>query len=216
MINSKKIAIICAMHEEASIIIDKLNLKELREASLVQGQVVTIFENDDLVLIECSIGKVAAGFATHYVITNFNPEVIINIGVAGAVNQSFNPGDVFFVKKVFQHDVYVPGDNYQDKFYARIEGEVPEISDVKSVVLATGDQFIDDITKVEELSKKADLVDMEGYAVAYTAEKFNTKTILIKAVSDKADFSAKESFEENLDKAMNNSVVLLKKVLDLI
>ena len=84
----------------------------------------------------------------------------------------------------------------------------------KYAILATWDQFIDNKEKINELKNIADLVDMEWFAIAYLAKKYNKNVILIKSISDKADWSAQEHLFENLKKAMKNSVFLLKEFIE--
>ncbi len=57
-------------------------------------------------------------------------------------------------------------------------------------VLATGDLFVEDSATRARLAETADLVDMEGYAVAWVARRFGVPVELIKLVSDPADESA--------------------------
>lgn len=57
-------------------------------------------------------------------------------------------------------------------------------------VLATGDLFVEDSATRARLAETADLVDMEGYAIAWVARRYGVPVELIKLVSDPADESA--------------------------
>jgi nucleoside phosphorylase len=57
-------------------------------------------------------------------------------------------------------------------------------------VLASGDLFVTDPVVRARLAEKAHLVDMEGYAVALAAHRFEVEVTLVKHVSDNADDSA--------------------------
>src|SRR5690606_33997763 len=59
-----------------------------------------------------------------------------------------------------------------------------------ATVLATGDVFVTDPEVRAALARRAHLVDMEGYAVAWTARSFGVDVRLVKHVSDQADESA--------------------------
>ncbi|MEQ6899661.1 nucleosidase [Nocardioides sp. YIM 152588] len=108
---------------------------------------------------------------------------VVNIGTAGALHDHhdglFEPG------AVLNHDLSADA--------LRALGEDPRerlvLSD-SSVVLATGDVFVTDPVVRARLAEQADLVDMEGYAVAYVADLFGVPAHLIKHVSDSADESA--------------------------
>jgi adenosylhomocysteine nucleosidase len=58
------------------------------------------------------------------------------------------------------------------------------------IVLASGDVFVSDPLVRDRLARWAQLVDMEGYAVAYAAREFGVPVRLVKHVSDAADESA--------------------------
>jgi nucleoside phosphorylase len=57
-------------------------------------------------------------------------------------------------------------------------------------VLATGDLFVTETSVRERLARMADLVDMEGYAVAYACRRRGVPLRLVKHVSDAADEGA--------------------------
>jgi adenosylhomocysteine nucleosidase len=67
------------------------------------------------------------------------------------------------------------------------------------VVLATGDLFIADEAARARLAAKAQLVDMEGYALASAAQHFGVPIRLIKHVSDDAGTSAGRTWREAVD-----------------
>ena len=57
-------------------------------------------------------------------------------------------------------------------------------------MLATGDRFVAGGPLRDRLVGMADLVDMEGYAIAWVARRYGVPVELIKLVSDPADESA--------------------------
>jgi adenosylhomocysteine nucleosidase len=57
-------------------------------------------------------------------------------------------------------------------------------------VLASGDVFVTDPAVRSALARRADLVDMEGYAVVYACRRMGVAVRLVKHVSDNADASA--------------------------
>ena len=70
-------------------------------------------------------------------------------------------------------------------------GEVSiELADGDGTVLASGDVFVTDARVRERLAERADVVDMEGYAVGLRDETPWRPVRLVKHVSDRADESA--------------------------
>jgi len=209
------------MKDEADFIID---LYHLQKENAYQN--ISIFSNNEIVLVLTWIWKVQASIGTSILLTNYDIEKIINIGIAGNTNnKNANIWDVLIVSKIVQHDGYLPFDgehldyfkkeiilknvNFDNKFDFQV---------FQNAVCATWDQFIADKEKVEEIKNNfdADLVEMEAFAVASTCREFNKldKLIVIKAVSDSANQQALTDHKDNLEKAMKNSIQVLKTIID--
>ena len=69
-------------------------------------------------------------------------------------------------------------------------GEITVLAGGDDSVLATGDAFIADAATRDALAQRADLVDMEGFAIAFAAQAAGATCRLVKHVSDHADDSA--------------------------
>lgn len=218
----KKIAIITAMKEEAEHIIKKYNLKETNKLKHI-----FIYENEDIVLVLAWIWKIQASIATTYLFLNYKFDKLINIWISWSLLSSYaNIWDVFLVTKISQHDVYLPFDwehlNYIKKEICLEEIDISLDGNSFNVnfnsYCLTWDQFIDNIDKVNELKNlyDADVIEMEAFAVVSTAKEFDRlqDVIVIKAISDWADNEAKDAHMWNLDFAMNNSLIVLDKVLE--
>jgi len=202
-----KYGIVCAMHEEVEKIVDALSLSKL-DSQLC----VAVYARNDIVLVESKIGKVASTLATSTLINEFDPEFIINIGLAGSLSSMYKAGEAFCITDVIQYDAYMPIEEYKDDMYQTINCylKIPNVpTSIKTASLATGDQFVD----ANGTAIDADLVDMEGFAVAYTAKAHHKKVILIKGVSDDASNTAKHDMFATLKKAMDSSIALLKTII---
>jgi len=140
----------------------------------------------DLPLVITGLGKTAAAAVTSRALAvrdDLADLVVVNIGTAGALRDGveglFTPG------VVLNHDISAD--------VLRAIGHDPEERIVvgdSEIVLATGDTFISDPDERDVLAQRADLVDMEGYAVVWAARQFNVPVVLVKHVSDKADHQA--------------------------
>ena len=199
-----KVGIVCAMHEEVEKIINAFNLTQTDDQLNYK-----LYQNDHITLIESSIGKVASTLAATTLIDKFNIDQLINIGLAGAI-KPIAAGSAYFISSVTQHDAFIPFDDYQQDMYQSINCTVPKQT-TQTAILTTGDQFITDSSTI---NTDADMVDMEGFAVAYVANRRNIPVTLIKGISDDANNSSEEALFENLNKAMDQTIVLLKTILD--
>ena len=84
--------------------------------------------------------------------------------------------------------------------------------------VATGDQFIANSEYVAKLQSdyNAYACEMEGAAAAVVCIKYETPFVVIRALSDKADGNAHESYENFGDEAANHSSRIVIKMLDAI
>src|SRR5258708_6117802 len=99
-----KIGILGAMPEEVDSIKKMMTIKN--ESSLA-GRIYyagTIGEIE-VVLTFSRCGKVASGSTTTTLINIFNVDFVLFIGVAGAVDESLNIGDVVIGNGFYQHDM---------------------------------------------------------------------------------------------------------------
>lgn len=212
--------IICAMKDEADIIIKKYNLKLEKEIKELK-----IYKNNNIILIISWIGKIQASIAIMYLL-NYGPfEKIINIWIAwNTWKTSSKAGDVFMINEVFQHDIYLPFEwahlDYAKKSI-KINNTDIKINDINvynNKICATWDQFIDEKNKVEKIKNQfnADVVEMEAFAFLSVLREIDllNKAIVIKSVSDTADENSHKEHEFNLELAMKNGIKVLDFILN--
>ena len=64
-----------------------------------------IIGETDVVVAQAGVGKVNAAVTAQTMILKYNPSAIINIGVAGGIEQSLKIGDIVVADKVCEHDM---------------------------------------------------------------------------------------------------------------
>ena len=214
------IGIIFAMNEELTAL-----KKYFTIAKITKIYDLTFYEVDfietRLVLVESGVGKVNAGRTTQILIDNYKPRAIYNIGVAGGVDKSLKVGDVVISTSLVQHDFDATALGYAKGYMCTgIEPNKPTLfySDknlindfevtmktlnstditVHKGVIATGDTFVSSSEKKRELLElfNATAVEMEGGAIAQTANKNGVPCMIIRAISDLADGSAPMSLAQ--------------------
>lgn len=140
----------------------------------------------DVPLLVTGIGKTAAAAATARALTVYDDPAmvtVLNVGTAGALHAGLE--GLHEVGRVLNHDISAD--------LIRALGHDPqEWLDLAptGAVLATGDVFVADPQVRDRLATRADLVDMEGYAVAWAAREAGAACRLVKHVSDTADEGA--------------------------
>lgn len=140
----------------------------------------------DLPLLLTGIGKTAAAAATARALAAYDDPArvtVLNLGTAGALRAGLE--GLHEVGRVLNHDISAD--------LVRALGHDPqewlELGPT-GAVLATGDVFVADPEVRDGLAERADLVDMEGYAVAWAAREAGADCRLVKHVSDAADEGA--------------------------
>lgn len=144
------------------------------------------------------IGTINCTLALCRAIAENRPGRIINLGTAGALRDGLS--GVFEITAVHQHD-------FSDELISRMTGgPVPNevaldaVTGLPTARLATGDAFISDSATRARLAGRADLVDMEGYAVARVGQAHGIPVTLLKQVSDSADEDASTTWFEAVDR----------------
>lgn len=141
---------------------------------------------EDVPLLLTGIGKIEAAAATSEAIAALRPELVLNVGTAGALRPGLT--GLFLPSVVVNHDLSA------DAIRALGHEAFDEIGlpDGDGTVLATGDLFVTDPAVRDRLAQRAHLVDMEGFAVARACQRADVPCRLVKIVSDAADDSALE------------------------
>ncbi|KAK3421043.1 hypothetical protein EUGRSUZ_G01750 [Eucalyptus grandis] len=229
------IVFIIAMDAEALPILKRFNLAE--DSAFFPGlpwiryhgfykdlQLNVIWPGKDLALGVNNIGTIPAALVTYASIQALKPDLIINAGTAGGyVSKGANIEDVFLVSSVAFHHRRIPLPGRDLYAIGRRQSfSMPLLStelQLKDGALSTGDSF--DICPPDEAfitANNANLVDMEGAAVAYVAGLLNVPTIFLKVVSNAIDGGepSVEEFHQNLAVAMSALDQTVAEVLDFI
>jgi adenosylhomocysteine nucleosidase len=145
------------------------------------------------------VGKVQAATTLAARLASSPVELVVNLGTAGGLHGQ-HVGEVLEIGTVHQHDFdHVAVGSFVGRPVAggplRLGGPAGA-----SARLATGDRLIASDEERTALAEHADVVDMEGYAVAATALAFGREVWLVKAVSDGADAEAVGSWRDALER----------------
>ncbi|MFM9377253.1 nucleosidase [Gordonia sp. VNK21] len=139
----------------------------------------------DARLLICGIGKATAAMTLTRELTAGPPvSRVVNIGTAGALHG--HHAGLYLPSAVLEHDISsaaltAMGYPLVDRW---------ELPGGDATVLASGDTFVADEAHRDRLAQTADLVDMEGAAIARVCAEFGVALRLAKVVSDYADEGA--------------------------
>ncbi len=218
MKNNHTIGIIGAMDCEVNKLKSKLKNEEIYKTGGLTFHYGEMY-NQKVIVVKSGVGKVNAALCTQYIIDKFNPNYIINTGIAGALAPELSVGDIVAGTELVQHDFDIsvigyakgymgtgvnpdkPTIFYSDidlinKFENAVKIAAPSIK-VHKGVIATGDCFVSDMKMKKEIRScfGASAVEMEGAAIAQTAAANKVPFIIIRAISDLADDNAAKDHE---------------------
>lgn len=156
--------------------------------------------DNEVCLMQCGIGKVNSALNTRRLIEYFNPELIINSGVAGGADGSMHVEDLLIARQTAYHDVWCgPGTEYgaADGLPQRMECDRRIINAaldlfadnprVRFGLICSGDKFISTRTEVDEIKKNfpdALACDMESASIAQVSSMAKIPFAIIRVVSD--------------------------------
>ena len=228
------IGIICAMSVELEAIrqmMDSYETKLIGTRTFYEGTI----NNQNIVLVQCGIGKVNAGVTTALLCENYQPSLIINCGVAGGYSEVLKPLDVVIADRVFYYDVDVTFGDYSFR-YGQIQGEELyfECSDLLKNILEnkeidvrchigsimTSDKFASDrdylTYHIEKYfnDTKVFAVDMESAAVGQVACQYKTPFIIIRSISDVVGINQEHTYTNFLDRACYNASCIVSLLLE--
>ena len=219
----KKIGIILAMQKELDLFADflsDLQIKKIRHLSVYYGR----FESKEIAAVVCGLGKVNAALGTALLIENFQPDLILNIGISGGLDSSLEIGDFVVADTVVYHDVWCGQPNQYGQvtdlplyFYPAKE-LTAKFTDYHHGLICCGDQFIVELHELQSIKQKfpeALAVDMESAAIAQTCFLYQQPFMCIRQISDTPGVEHHaEQYETFWQNAPQNSVRALQTVLE--
>ena len=185
------------------------------------------FENLDIVLARCGVGKTLAAAKTQKIIQMYEPDHIFVCGVAGAIAADLNVFDVIVPDRIVHGDirfgdVYNPTDVTESGVSLFIGkpgfSSAAFLADrlnapYRSGTLATIDSFAEENEKTRlEKTFNAVCIDMESAAVAQIATLWNIPFTVVRAVSDSRQ-QTEGDFETNAPKACETAALALISLL---
>lgn len=142
------------------------------------------------------VGKVSAALAVEKGISEFKPEIVLNIGTAGSVN--YEVGTIHLCCQFVDRDMeklHVFGVPYKEDFTEQVQ-HLPFFKNWKfDSVCNTGDTFL---TKADGTG---DVFDMESFALARVCRQHQIPFLGVKYVTDKIGENSVKHWEEKLAEA---------------
>ncbi len=234
----ERIGIISAMDNEIAILLKEAKIDRTETFGGTEYHVGTL-RGMPVVITRAGIGKVLAASCVTTLLERYDISKVIFTGIAGGVADCTEVMDEVVATNLVEHDygfltndgfVWCSGDpgmGGEEGIYYPCDPELVTLAYEAAVevvgedhaykgTIATGDQFIASQDYVARLQKDYDAYacEMEGAAIAAVCGKYEKPFVVIRALSDKADGNAHESYENFGDIAADHSSAILLKMLE--
>lgn len=193
-----KIGILAAMGKEMELL--KPIVENIRECEL-DGRKAWLGSvgSHEVCLMQCGIGKVNSALNAERMLRAFEPELVINSGVAGGADLSMAIGDLLVATEAAYHDVWCgPGTEYgaADGFEPRMACSQVVVekargalsgTQVKYGLICSGDKFVSSAGEVREIKghfPDALACDMESASIMQTCRARGVECAVVRVVSD--------------------------------
>ena len=232
------VGIISAMDNEIAALLKEAKIDRVDTYGGVAYHVGKL-RGKSVVISRSGIGKIRASAGVTTMLNCYNVSNVIFTGIAGGVADQTQVMDEIIATRLVEHDYGIvtndgfewtsgdpgmgpkPGEYYEcdtklvDLAYAAAV-EVVGSDHVFKGTIATGDQFIASEDYVQRLKTQYDAYacEMEGAAAAVVCIKYGKPFVVLRALSDKADGNAHESYEGFGDVAASNSGNIVLKMLE--
>jgi adenosylhomocysteine nucleosidase len=226
------IGIIGAMDEEVEFLLKELKVERKQIKAKMEFSSGRLWWQN-VVVVRSGIGKVNAAVCAQILIDDFGVDSIINVGIAGGIGENIAPGDIVIAENLVQHDMdtsafgdklgQIPRlDTFDFKCCENLAAKAKEASSrLKNGNsffgrIASGDQFIADVDKIRWLKSEFNALacEMEGGSIAQVCYLNNIPFVVIRSISDNANTGAHMDYEKFKDIAVENSVVIMRNMLE--
>ena len=226
------IGIICAMREELEeiLIFTKQTTEETYgNFKFTRGNIF----GSECVLAFCGVGKVHAAMCTQTLIMKYNPDFIINVGVAGGIDPEIKIGDIAVANGVVQHDFDIS--SFPNRKKGEIAGiDLVEIKTTKWITdkillcssninpiqvhtgtILSGDQFMCSPQRLTELKNEFGGIacEMEAGSIGQVCYVNKKEFGIIRSISDHANNSSNVDFDKFIKTSSKNAANILSSFI---
>lgn len=227
------VGIICAMAVEVEGLLAQMKNTELHFLAKMAFTTGTIGDTE-VVAVECGVGKVNAAMCTQIMIDTFHPDVIINSGVAGALDTEVTIGDTVIGTAVIQHDMNTSalGDpigtiTFRESTMTSIPADETTVAMLEEACaqcgyktfkgkIASGDLFVSSIKQRKKIYDRFSALacEMEGAAVGHVCYRNEVNYCVFRVISDDLTHNEGMDFVTFSKMAAEKSINVIEKFLE--
>lgn len=212
-----KIGIISADIDEITPILSEMEITRTLEKAMLKICEGTIC-GKEVVALYCGACKVNAALATQLLIDLFKVDAVLNVGVAGGMDPKVKIFDTVISTEVTYHDIqpgvltgfhpwmkseWIASDERLLKMAKSMASKTTLEGNIFFGRMVTGDVFIEDEGRDSIMERFHPLsVDMETGSMAHVCYVNQVPFLSIRTITDTAEYSGSDTYEENLMKAV--------------
>jgi len=189
------IGIVVATLREAKGLLDRLSARKAAEAPLQQYMAPAAGARPACLVVISGMGKAKAARATEFLLDAHKPSAVLNVGLCGALSRDLPRGAQLRIASAVDGDSILAGRPAQaEPCSPAVSCGLPRVGNLASV-----DEPVFDDRRRAALAEYADVVDMEGWAIAHVCRGRHVPVHLLKAVSDFADAGGQKDIQKHVD-----------------
>lgn len=189
------IGTVFATLREAKPFLERLGIKLSKTTKLPYFK-SHVINNKKIIICISGIGINSASKCIKYIIEEYDPGEIINIGICGMLNDKLKLKSIYIVSE----SVFWP-DTDKGSFICNNS----KLKNLECVKLATCKKPVFDYKLKNEIAKYADIVDMEGACIAEICNKNKIPCTILKGISDTAQKGQEKILFNNIDFVANKT-----------
>ena len=185
------IGLLVATEAEAAPLIERLAAEKVAEGPFATYRFAAPTGGE---IVISGIGPAAAAAAAEYLIEDRAAGVVVNVGICGALAADLHPGDLVRITGVIDGQAALEGGHTVP--LPTGPGPWGRLAPKR---LATVGRAVFEHDRRRTLARRADVVDMEGLAIAEACAERGVRLHMLKGVSDLADGGGKDDIRRNIE-----------------
>lgn len=146
-------------------------------------------ESWSLDLLHTGWGKIASAAAMQYVIDQESPDLVVNLGTCGGFEGEVHQGEILLVERTFVYDIVelMEAEDISPFYSTALDMSwlpEPYPHPARRAVVASADSDLMPERIPQLRSKGAIAADWESAALAWVAQRNNTRLLILRGVSD--------------------------------
>ncbi len=168
-------------------------------------------------------GKIAAAASTQYVIAQWAPDLLVNLGTCGGFEGEIERGTVLLVERTLVYDILeqmggsaAAIDHYTTEIDLSWVGTVTPSPVMRSLLVSADRDLV--VSEIPFLKKEFGAVagDWESGAIAWVARRNNVRLLILRGVTDLVGAMGGEAYDGKIEIFQKNTLGVMKRLIEVL